>query len=260
MNKTKPVRLTSITDWDSYHRTHLEHIKVNRWAIPILNEYLWAQDPGKYFELGCGSSPFMIKSALLGWKVSGIDFHLESIKELSNFFRNKKCKCCVGSLIHGDVLRYDCRSLHNKFDVLFSAGFLEHFSNSDIILEKWSLLLKPKGKIITIVPNLSSVNGMLMKSLAYKDWDRHIVFSPEKLDEIHSKAGLKILVPASYTGGYAIDYLIPWKEIEKKIPSFVLFKFTRYLCFFLVNPVLRIFFRTNNKFVNPVIYGIYEKK
>jgi SAM-dependent methyltransferase len=227
-----------------------------RQFVSILKREIWDLEPGEIFELGCGSSQVLTKSAFLGWRVSGIDFHKESKELMEFFFTEKNLK--IGELICGDIFDYDCTLLANKYDILFSSGFLEHFNSPEYILQKWSIILKSKGKVISIVPNLNSLNGKFMKKLAYEWWGQHIVFTPYQLDKVHLNSGLKIIKPAIYAGGFDLNSHIPWGGIKPMIPL-IIFKFIRYFVSFVISPFLNVFFRTDHKLINPIIIGIYEK-
>jgi len=44
-----------------------------------------------------------------------------------------------------------------KYDVVFSMGFIEHFENPDIIIKAHTALLKPGGHLIISIPNLRGI-------------------------------------------------------------------------------------------------------
>lgn len=45
-----------------------------------------------------------------------------------------------------------------KFDVVFSWGFIEHFTDVDEVIEKHMALLKPGGQLVVSIPNLRGFN------------------------------------------------------------------------------------------------------
>ena len=57
-----------------------------------------------------------------------------------------------------------------KYDVVFSYGFIEHFSEIEKVLAKHWELVKPGGKLIIVYPNFLGINGLLQ-----------VLFDPENL-------------------------------------------------------------------------------
>lgn len=256
MHSKKSDGLTNFQDWNNYYgEDYFENKYIPTHMIPILNKEIWCYEPGKLFELGCGSSLYLVKSALKGWEVSGIDFNKKAIEALKNYLQSKGVK--MRQLIFNDVFDYDCTSLANKYDFLVSFGFLEHFRNPEDILRKWCVILKPGGKVISVIPNLMSLNAKLLRRYDFKLWQKHITITPVQLDKIHLNAGLWIKKPAIYAGSYDLDMLIPWNKIGEKCPLFVL-KLLRYSGTFIAY-CLKSFFKDNYRLINPVIYGVYEK-
>jgi len=257
MHNKKSDGFTNPQDWNSYYgKEHLERSNIPTYMIFILNKEVWCYKPGKLFELGCGSSLYLAKSALSGWEVSGIDFNKKAIESLKNYLQNKGVK--FGHLIFKDVFDYDCTLLANKYDFLVSFGFLEHFRNPENILRRWCVILKPGGRVISVIPNLMSLNAKLLKRYNFQLWRKHIIITPLQFDRMHLDAGLRIIRPAIYTGGYDLDMLIPWNKIREKYPLFIL-KLLRYFGTFIAY-YFKIFFKDNHRLINPIIYGVYEKK
>jgi 2-polyprenyl-3-methyl-5-hydroxy-6-metoxy-1,4-benzoquinol methylase len=52
-------------------------------------------------------------------------------------------------------------SAHAQFDLLVSAGFLEHFQDPVPILSRWADVLKPTGFVVSAIPNLHSINARI---------------------------------------------------------------------------------------------------
>lgn len=259
MSTNKPEALTAPEDWNSFYDSReLRKTRIPSYVKFILDEDIWSNTPGKIFELGCGASPLLAKSAILGWEIAGIDFNKKAIELLRTFLTKEGLQ--TGILIHGNILTYDCRLLENKYDVLISSGFLEHFKSPSDVLRKWSQVLKQKGKVISFVPNLVSFNAKLLKIYDIDLYNKHIVILPHQLDRIHLDAGLSVKKSAIYTGGYDALMLIPWAKIREKINSLIVFKLLQYFSFHIVAKCLELLLPYNNaKIWNPIIYGVYEK-
>lgn len=102
---------------------------------------------GKILEAGCGTGVLSIYLSNLGYNVTALDVNeeiLQLAKKISeNSMKRPKFK-------QGDIL--DLRALNEKFDISFSSGVLEHFSDSEII-KILKLQIKKCKKVIFVVPS-----------------------------------------------------------------------------------------------------------
>lgn len=79
------------------------------------------------------------------------------------------------------------------YELVFSLGFAEHFSDlSEILLGKKKFLSKD-GVIITIIPNMAGLNGLLTKFLDKSLYNIHVPYTLEDMKTEHIKARLEIL-------------------------------------------------------------------
>lgn len=247
-------KLTSHKDWEVYHSMNkLEQDSPSHLHV-ILNNEILPLKPGNLFEIGCGNSHFIMLCAKLGWNVSGIDFQLKSIDNLMMKLQEPRYK--VGKIIHADALTYDLESIHGTFDVLASFGFFEHFANPDILLKKWIYLLKSGGKVITAIPNLQSINALILSIYNKSLWNKHKSITPGELDHMHESIGLSVYSPAKYCGRFELDMLIPWESVSSYYP-YLMTKLLRYLGSFLITPIFRLLSPLYPKYLCPIIYGSY---
>jgi hypothetical protein len=61
-------------------------------------------------------------------------------------------------------------------------------------------LVAPTGAVVTTVPNLAGLNGLLQRLVDADCLARHVVFDPASLDRAHATGGLVPMVPARYLG------------------------------------------------------------
>jgi SAM-dependent methyltransferase len=67
-----------------------------------------------------------------------------------------------GQVIETDVFSEDCRAAHReRFDVVVSRGFIEHFVDPAAVVDRHLELLKPGGLLIVTIPNLRGLNRAL---------------------------------------------------------------------------------------------------
>lgn len=60
-----------------------------------------------------------------------------------------------------------------EFDIVFSMGFIEHFSNLDEVVGQHLKYLKPGGILMLGIPNLLGINKLFLKMLAPRMLARH---------------------------------------------------------------------------------------
>jgi 2-polyprenyl-3-methyl-5-hydroxy-6-metoxy-1,4-benzoquinol methylase len=145
----------------------------------------------------------------------------------------------------------------NKFDLLVSFGFLEHFANPGAILSKWKTILKPSGLVISVIPNLFSINGVMLRKFDQELWRQHICYSPKDMDQFHREAGLIPVQQAQYIGSYDIHMLIPWDKIKVSMNNDFLFKITKITLSYGVGKILKLLPKSNMKTLNSFVVGVY---
>ena len=107
---------------------------------------LFALEKGmKILEPGCGRGDFLNNFKKLGLDAEGVDISPESL-----YFENGlNIKLCD---IEKEKLPYN----DNTFDIVFSKSFIEHLYYPEKYLEEAHRVLKPGGKLITLVPDWES--------------------------------------------------------------------------------------------------------
>jgi SAM-dependent methyltransferase len=78
------------------------------------------------------------------------------------------------------------RTLIEQFDVVVSFGVLEHFEDTVGCVSAFSRFLKPGGIIITSVPNMRGILGLLQKKLNKQVYDKHVPLDADMLRGAHA--------------------------------------------------------------------------
>lgn len=254
------MKVNSITEsgqWDSYFSNQqLSTVLYKHYITDVMNRYIWSLGPGDIFEMGSAGSRLLIRSALKGWRISGIDFHKGGNDLLRKCLTDNDLP--VGDIIDDDVCKHDCEYLAGRFDALISSTFFCHFKEPAEIIKKWRLIVKPGGIVLTIMPNLDSINGLLMKKYDPCQWNSHIVYSPKEIDSFHERAGLSTVIPAYYTGGYDPDFYVPWGYIKNRLKPLLLYRLLRYFVSYVVRPVSGLLPFSGSKTFNRHIIGVYR--
>jgi len=79
------------------------------------------------------------------------------------------------------------------FDFVYSHGVVEHFSNLSEVLRCHSLFLSSKGVMLTIIPNMAGILGLLTKLLNHKVYEIHVPHDLKSFADGHIDAGLNII-------------------------------------------------------------------
>jgi 2-polyprenyl-6-hydroxyphenyl methylase/3-demethylubiquinone-9 3-methyltransferase len=154
----------------------------------------------RVLEIGCGRSPWLPCLAMsFGCRMSGIDADAYAV-ELAR-------ANLAGAGVSGEILCRDAfdaqanEDLRGRYDLVYSMGLMEHFADPAPRLAVLSGYLKSGGRLITTVPNLQGVNGMLQRFASRQRLSTHAVYDERRLAAVHRDAGLQI-VSAGYVGFY----------------------------------------------------------
>jgi 2-polyprenyl-3-methyl-5-hydroxy-6-metoxy-1,4-benzoquinol methylase len=171
---------------------------------PILQNYV----SKKFMEIGAGASswlPYFAKKYNL--EISGLDYSeigceiaRENLKILGIDYKEIICQ---------DIFNWNSSE---KYDIIFSYGVIEHFEDPGEILKICSKHLNKDGVIISLVPNLNGLNGILSKIFVNKIFKMHKVISKEELIKYHEDVGL-VNIKTNYVGIFSLG-VIPWIKSE----------------------------------------------
>jgi len=137
-----------LISWDDYWKTYSTS-KAEKWMIferdKILNKYINKinREKKKVIEIGCGfgSNITLLSERRADVEPYALDYSEESVK-------------LVKERIPNTVLA-DCRETgfeDNFFDIVYSAGLMEHFRDEIPLLQEWKRILKPDGFLVTFIP------------------------------------------------------------------------------------------------------------
>jgi len=141
-------------------------------------------------EIGCANSVWLSYfHQYHGFKVTGVDY--------SNSGCEKSRYILAANNVEGTVFCADIfsppESLLGRFDVVVSFGVVEHFTDSVACIKSCTDFLKPGGRLITMVPNMCGLPGLLQKLVDRAVYDIHVPFDKNKFRHDHENAGLTVL-------------------------------------------------------------------
>lgn len=140
--------------------------------IKEFQEFIDTLDIKSIFEVGCQSGE-LINALPDDIQKQGIDIEPK-----------------IDGVIQADIRDYKSRK---KFDVVFSSGLLEHFSEDEAIEIIKKMATLSKQYILNYVPNSNCLAYKNNKANTDAEWKNEKDFTAEEFAELHKKAGLEIL-------------------------------------------------------------------
>jgi 2-polyprenyl-3-methyl-5-hydroxy-6-metoxy-1,4-benzoquinol methylase len=144
----------------------------------------------KLLEIGCARSvwlPYFAKE--FGFKVYGIDYSEAGCQQAIQLLSSLGIE---GEIICSDFFSPP-ESMIDEFDVVISFGVLEHFEDTEGCISAFSQFLKQDGIIITNIPNLIGLLGLIQKLVNRNAFNIHVPLSPPKIFEVHRKNGFELI-------------------------------------------------------------------
>jgi|GEM_PF-323092 len=194
--------------WDKgYENYNFQPVLKDDMLIKWLKKYL-SSGKGKYVEIGCFPGRYLTFFGKLGYQLNGIDLTPKVEKDLPDWLKESGYE--VGKFVKADFLTYN---FVEKFDIVSSFGFIEHFHNWQDVLKKHAELVKEGGYIVVTAPNFYGLLQRLLHiTLDKENYNRHNINSmrPDLWAEILKKEGFEI-INQSYFGKF--DF---WVDIQKR--------------------------------------------
>jgi 2-polyprenyl-3-methyl-5-hydroxy-6-metoxy-1,4-benzoquinol methylase len=144
----------------------------------------------RLLEIGCARSvwlPYFAKK--FGFKVYGIDYSEIGCQQAARILANEGVK---GEIVCSDLFSPP-EFMLDVFDAAISFGVVEHFQDTTECIAAFSKFLKPGGLLITNVPNLQGMNGLIQKVVNRTIFDIHVPLNISTLIRAHQINGLRII-------------------------------------------------------------------
>lgn len=144
---------------------------------------------GKLLEIGCGGSvmlPYFAKEH--GFEVSGLDYSPEGCAKEEKILAREGV---TGRIACADLF-IPPRDMLESFDAVTSFGVVEHFTDTDTCIRAVAVFARRGGLVLTMIPNMRGLPGMIQKALNRKVYEAHVPLTPERLRDAHIRAGLTV--------------------------------------------------------------------
>ncbi len=156
----------------------------------VLSGFLGKSGGGDAIEIGCATANYMIYlNKEFGYRVDGIDY--------SNNMEYVRANLSYNGIPHANLFRQDFFEFPppKKYDLVFSAGFVEHFDDYELVLRKHAEWAKPGGLVVIIVPNLTHIHKLLCGWFAPDTLRVHrfALMHRHVMRQTLEKAGLQVL-------------------------------------------------------------------
>ncbi len=208
--------LTDKKFWDDGYKNQLSFFPENI-EYPITKKIYEVFDNNFFinksvFEIGCFPGRFLYHFGKLGFILNGIDQTLY-LDSMVSWFKQNNFK--LGEFIKDDLFNL---KLENKYELVFSSGFIEHFKNFDEVINIHTKLVSKDGYIFITTLNFA---GFIQKYLhifldSKENFYAHNLKSMDykKWKNILEKDNFEI-IDGGYMGGF--DFWIANKNIFARI-------------------------------------------
>lgn len=151
---------------------------------------------------------------------------------MEEFLKTNDLKSSDLKVIEADVFQYEPQE---KYDLVYSIGLIEHFENTQNIIEQHLKFIHPGGQLLLLLPNFTGLNGWFQKTFDKSNYDKHYIpsMNPNLLANICQKLGL-MNIEAGFLGKFGL-----WLEKENEKSSFA--RFLKKTIWFLGKVFFKIF-------------------
>lgn len=143
----------------------------------------------RLLEVGCARSvwlPYFARE--FGFDVYGIDYSEAGCRQALEILRNERIS---GKVFCADFFSFPCFKAE-PFDVVVSFGLVEHFQETASCIAALSAFLKPGGTMVTIIPNMVGMIGLIEKAVNRPVYEMHVPIDKERFVQAHTYTGLEI--------------------------------------------------------------------
>jgi SAM-dependent methyltransferase len=249
-----PTDIASVSHWESVWKktgSVRGFSTLNYYDFRLSKLFQSLIAPGsRVIEIGCGGSRWIeYFDRVMRCETWGIDYSAEglAITERSNSGRPRV------RLVAGDFFAQS--ALPNEyFDFIYSLGFIEHFTDAALVTHRMFQILRPGGRVMTLVPNFLSGYGSMQKIVNRATFDKHVIMTTAMLDDAHFAVGMKAVAPACFFGCFGpgvIDYG-SWQKLV--LPPI---RLTQHLACWSLHG---LHLDRESRLHSPYIVGVYEKR
>lgn len=244
--------MAAITDqkiWNSYwksggtHQINTLNLS-NRAVLSRLNTSL--QSAESIIEVGCAPGAWLRYMAEeFNLQISGIDYSEVGVQLTRENLSQAQLDV---ELLQLDFMEDALPK--ERWDVAYSMGFIEHFTDLDEVIARHARLVKPGGKVIVFAPNLKSAVGRAKGIIDAKNMALHVLVDKPGLSNAAIRCGLEI---------EWCDYLGPLNLFFIHMPQLLLKPPTRWALWGLNQMLGSATYRGSTSFTSSMV-GLVARK
>ena len=159
--------------WDDYwSKNSVSSVNYNfsfdRCLVKEFKKRLTKDKNKSILEIGCAPGKWLVFfNKQFGYFPSGIDYSSVGVERTEENFRLNRIN---GSIRSADIFQIEPE---NKYDIVISLGFIEHFEKPIDVVKKHIEFLKDDGLLILGVPNFRGLNYYIQKYADKHILDKH---------------------------------------------------------------------------------------
>lgn len=188
-HRLSPLRRRIYSAFYNYpHGNHRKGIFLKLLLLPVkwtvARNTIAFQGEGKILDIGAGSGSFLASMKALGWDPYGVDISSEAVRRA----RGMGVKMFQGRV-------QDASFPDRFFDVITLRAVLEHVHHPMETLQEVHRILRDRGIVYIVVPNISGLNFWLFGRYWYAlEVPRHLyAYSPSVIKHLAKKVGFEVL-------------------------------------------------------------------
>ena len=173
-----------------------QQLELNNYVNRRFHEYFFEVFSGmethgkKLLEIGCATSAWLPYFAEeFGFEVHGVDYSEIGCQKARQILANAHLE---GKVVCADFFSPP-KAMLDIYDVVVSFGVAEHLKDTTACIKTFSKFLKPNGIMITIIPNMVGLIGLIQKVFNRPVFDIHMALDKDALRTAHEVSGLKVL-------------------------------------------------------------------
>lgn len=253
-------RLTTKQYWDNEWKNDLYQARVfnsrkcSNFAFDLIFKEFLPKGALRALEIGAGASIWLAYlDEFFGYTVYGLDYSVAGCLSA-----NLNYTTATGEpprIVQGDI--FQCPFKEQSFDVVYSLGVIEHFSNPMQILKIAKRLLKPGGILLTAVPNKAGIAGWTERWLNHDNYWRHNPLTKYDLEYLYKAMGLS-QVQVRYFGYISVIGKLPSRSLGPTLR--LLGNLNKALTYYLIYPLyMKTNIRPNHRTVSSFIVACGER-
>lgn len=223
-----------------------------------LSKYIPANDSDKSFlEVGAFPGTYLwYFYKYFNYFPFGVEYVKSCAERSQNFLDDSDVPAKV---IHADFFDLEKEKYTDGgagWDVVASFGFVEHFDDTENVVNRHLQLAKSGGYVVISIPNHAGINGWIMKLFDKEKWKQHNCMGLEKLNEAIQNLEVKQILFMGCLGKIGFWNAGVYPVLRKKFGPFYPF----IKAPFWILEILGRLIIPNNRLTSPDILAIIKKK